>query len=362
MVEPGALPAPSPNDRIIPLTRALDLHASLHRRPHQVLQELLAFCDPDTLPEEPVTNLEQRMAELLGKPAAMFCPSGKTAQQIALRIHAESTGRWAFAAHPLDHFDWWEGRNYAVLHPLRMHAIGDRHELMTAQDIHRVGEPLAAVVWELPQRELGGILPTWAELNEQVEVARGKGARVHMDGARLWEAQTYYERPYHEISALFDTVYISLYKSLAGIRGAVLVGDDKFIENARVWNRRLGGLLPEAWPFALAALRNLDLVLPRMQEFRAHAMQLAAAINADGVACTVPEVPQTTIFHIHIPIPRAQLERAGLAIRQKRGIQLFGRTLSQPNPRWSAFEVSVGENAMAFSPGELVQLVRDLLA
>ena len=51
MVEPGALPAPSPNDRIIPLTRALDLHASLHRRPHQVLQELLAFCDPDTLPE-----------------------------------------------------------------------------------------------------------------------------------------------------------------------------------------------------------------------------------------------------------------------------------------------------------------------
>jgi threonine aldolase len=309
-----------------------------------------------------VTNLEHRIAELLGKPAAMFCPSGKAAQQIALRIHAECTGRRAFAAHPLAHFDWWEGRNYAVLHQLRMHAIGDRHELVTAQDIHQVGEPLAAVVWELPQRELGGVLPTWEELHEQVEVARQKGARAHMDGARLWEAQTYYDRPYHEISARFDTVYVSLYKSLGGIRGAVLAGDDIFIDHARVWNRRLGGLLPEAWPFALAALRNLDLVLPLMKEFKAHALQLAAAINADGGACTVPEVPQTTMFHIHVPIPRAQLERAGLAIQQKHGIQLFSRTLSQPNPRWSAFEVSVGENAMAFSPGELVQLVHELLA
>jgi hypothetical protein len=128
------------------------------------------------------------------------------------------------------------------------------------------------------------------------------------------------------------------------------------------WNRRLGGLLPEAWPFALAALRNLDLVLPLMKEFKAHALQLAAAINADGGACTVPEIPQTTMFHIHVPIPRAQLERGGLAIQQKHGIQLFSRTLSQPNPRWSAFEVSVGENAMAFSPDELVQLVHELLA
>jgi threonine aldolase len=362
MRNPTAFPPTTPDDQAVPLTRALDLHADLGRGPHEVLRELLDFCDPATLPDEPVTHLEQKMAELLGKPSAMFCPSGKTAQQIALRIHAETTGRWAFAAHPLDHFDGWEGRNYAVLHQLRMHAIGDRHELMTAEDIRQVGEPLAAVVWELPQRELGGILPTWADLNEQVGAARRKGARVHMDGARLWEAQTYYERPYHEIAALFDSVYVSLYKSLAGIRGAVLLGDDEFIGNARVWNRRLGGLLPEAWPFALAALRNLDLVLPRMPEFKAHAVQLAAAINADGLACTVPAVPQTTIFHIHLPIPRAQLERAGLAMRQKRGIQLFGRTLSQPNPRWSAFEVSVGENALAFSPGDLVQLVRDLMA
>jgi len=88
MLNPTALPRTTPDDQAVPLTRALDLHAAL--------------------------------------------------------------GRWAFAAHPLDHFDGWEGRNYAVLHQLRMHAIGDRHELMTAQDIRQVGEPLAAVVWELP--------------------------------------------------------------------------------------------------------------------------------------------------------------------------------------------------------------------
>lgn len=342
-------------------TRALHIYSPASRNPHHQLQEMLAYCPPNTLPNEPVEQLEQRVAALLGKPAAMFCASGKTAQQIALRIHAEQTGRWTFAAHPYCHFDWWEGRNYAVLHNLRMHTIGERYQLFTAQDIQRVGEPLGAVVWELPQRELGGTLPSWEALNSQVRVARATGAKCHMDGGRILAAQTYYERPHQDIASLFDSVYFSLYKGIDGVCGAVLAGEPEFIAHARVWNRRLGGLLPQAWPIALAALKNFDTLLPRMAAFKAHAITLAAAINEKTAACTVPEIPQTTLFHIHLPIPRPQLEQAARRLRDEQGIDVFARSFPQPNPRWSAFEISVGENAMAFSADELVQIVQLLL-
>ena len=72
---------------------------------------------------------------------------------------------------------------------------------------------MAAVVWELPQRDLGGLLPEWDDLTEQIAAARATGAATHLDGARIWEAQTYYGRPFDEIASLFDTVYVSLYKA-----------------------------------------------------------------------------------------------------------------------------------------------------
>ena len=71
---------------------------------------------------------------------------------------------------------------------------------------------------ELPQRELGGTLPTWDELVAQVTWARERGAAVHLDGARLWEATPFYDQSYDKslanIAALFDTIYVSFYKGL----------------------------------------------------------------------------------------------------------------------------------------------------
>ena len=82
-----------------------------------------------------------------------------------------------------------------------------------------------------------------------------------------------------------------------------------------------------------------------MMEFRGHARAIAAAINADGVAQTMPEVPPTPLFHIHLPVPRAAAQRAGDTICAEKGIHVFTRRLSQPNPRWCGFELTVGGNA-----------------
>jgi threonine aldolase len=329
-----------------------------------MLERMLELVDDDTPPDGrdgPVAVLERRMAALLGKPAALFFPSGTMAQQAAVRVHAERTGRRAFAAHPQSHLDMWERQGYNAVHGLWFHRVGDPYELMTAAGLAAVDEPVAAAVWELPQRDLGGLLPEWDDLLDQVATVRAGGAATHLDGARIWEAQTYYRRPLDEICAPFDSVYVSLYKSIQGVRGAILAGDDATVRAAGVWRQRLGGALTDAWPLALAALAGLDTLPPRMPAFRDHAIAIAAAVNADGAARALPDPPQTPIFHVHLPAPRRAVERAGAEMLAETGVQLYGRVRSVPDSTRCSFEVTVGENAMDFTPEEVVALLHDLL-
>ncbi|MEO3854151.1 beta-eliminating lyase-related protein [Acrocarpospora sp. B8E8] len=351
-------------DTTAPVRRSLFLHAPIRRKPRVMLEQMLALVDDDTPPDGPngpVAVLERRLANLLGKERALFFPSGTMAQQVALRLHADRRGRRTFAAHPQSHLDVWEEQGYNAVHGLRLRRTGDLHELMTTEDLQAIGEPLAAVVWELPQRDLGGLLPQWQDLRDQVALARATGAAAHLDGARLWEAQTYYQRPFDEIAALFDTVYVSLYKSLQGVRGAVLAADTATVDAAQVWRQRLGGGIRDAWPLALAALVGLDAFAPRMPAYREHAIAIAAAVNADGAARAHPNPPQTPLFHIHLPAPRRAVEQAGAQILAEHGIQLWGRVRSSPDPDRCSFEISVGDNAMGFAPNEVVTLLHDLL-
>ncbi|MFJ8814499.1 threonine aldolase family protein [Amycolatopsis thermoflava] len=343
------------------IRRTLASHGPVRRRPRAVLERMLARAGEDLSPAEPVAALEARIASLLGKPAALFFPSGTMAQQAALRVHADRSGRRTFAAHPHTHLDNWEDKGYAAVHGLRFRPVGDRNELMTLADLEAVGEPLAAMVWELPQRDLGGLLPSWDELVAQVGLARSRGAAAHLDGARLWESQPFYGKEFAEIAGLFDSVYVSLYKGLQGVRGAVLAGDEALVSEVAVWRRRLGGAIPDAWPLALAALDGLHSVLPRMPEFHAHARSLAAAINQDGVAYAHPDPPQAGMFHVHLPAPKAAVERAAEELIAEKGVQLFLRVRSAPDPRRCSFEVSVGETTMDFTPPEVVALLHELL-
>lgn len=352
---------------VIPLAqirRSLSLHAPLRRTPRRLLQEMLDRLPPDMPadgPDGPVARLEARIRELLGKQSALFFPSGTMAQQVALRVHAERTGRRAFAAHPQTHLDVWENRGYSVVHGLRFHPVGDRNDLLSMTALEQVAEPLAALVLELPQRDIGGLLPTWEELTAQAEWARERGAAVHMDGARLWEAQPFYDRPHAEIAGLFDTVYVSLYKGLEGVRGAVLAGDSATVAAAEVWRQRLGGGIGDAWPLAAAALIHLDDALARMPLFRDHAIAIAAAINADGTGRAVPQLPLTPLFHVHLPVSARAAGRANAELIAEHGIQLFLRARSSSTPEMCSFEICVGENAMEFTPEEVADLVREVV-
>src|SRR5262245_37239349 len=186
------------------------------------------------------------------------------AQQIALRIWCERSGCWTVAFHPQCHLDVHEERGYSHLHGLQARPIGDRDRLISLADLKGVREPLAALLLELPQRDLGGQLPTWRELAAQVKWARTNGHALHLDGARLWQCEPFYRRSLREIAAWFDTVYVSLYKDLGGLGGCVLAGPEDVVDEARVWRVRHGGRLSTFEAMALSAELGLDEVLPRM--------------------------------------------------------------------------------------------------
>ena len=308
-----------------------------------------------------VAVLEEEVRELLGKPAAVFMPSGTMAQQIALRIHADRTGRRVVAFHPTSHLELHEDKAYQRLHRLVGRPVGSARALITLDDLEDIDEPLAAMLFELPQREIGGRLPAWDDLVAQVAHVRSRGAAVHLDGARIWESVPFYGRPLAEIAALFDSVYVSFYKGLGGLSGSVLLGDEDLVAEARAWRHRHGGTLFKLWPYAASGLVGLRLRLPRMAEYAAHARAIAAELSSiDGVD-VVPDPPQTPMLHLHLRTTSA-IALAGIGRLAKRErIWAFGGTAPTDTPGIRRTELSVGDATLDFSPAEVARIVRFLL-
>ena len=311
---------------------------------------------------ERIERLEGRIAELLGKEVAVFMPSGTMAQPIALRIWSDRRGIRTVAFHPTCHLEIHEEKGYQWVHGLHSKLVGDSNRLITLDDLTSIREPVAALLLELPQREIGGLLPSWKDLVAQVEWARERNVATHLDGARFWEAQPFYRRSHADIAGLFDSVYVSFYKGLGGIAGAALAGDAEFVAEARVWQRRLGGNLPTLHPFVVAAEVALDERLDRMPVYAKHAQALAEALaKVDGIEI-VPDPPQSPLFHILLRGNGDRLGDAALSIAEERKVFLFAEPTSTTSPTWQRHEVLVGEVTLAIGPAELASLYAEVLA
>ena len=346
-------------------TRALS-HA-LPRSPSQILAELAASTPPGTAADsygegEVIASFEREIAELLGKEAAVFMPSGTMAQPIALRIWAERRRTGTVAFHPRCHLEIHEEKGYQRLHGLHARLVGAPGALLTLADLERVAEPIAALLIELPQREIGGLLPAWEELSAIAAWARGRGAALHLDGARLWESQPFYGRPFAEIAGLFDSVYVSMYKGLGGLAGCVLAGALDFVKEARVWQRRQGGNLPAMWPYVLAARAGFAARLPRMPLYWEKARAIAPRLAALPGIEVSPSTPQTNMFHVHVRAPWERLDEAALDVAEATGVWMFGRVIASELPGWSRVEIACGDATLEIADDEIVGLFERLLA
>jgi threonine aldolase len=239
--------------------------------------------------------------------------------------------------------------------------VGDRSRLLTRADLDRVREPVAALLLELPQREIGGQLPSWEELEAQCVWARERGAALHLDGARLWECRPFYGRDYAAIAGLFDSVYVSFYKILGGITGAALAGPAHLIAEARVWQRRQGGNLARLFPYALSARKALAERLGRIDAYVAHAQAVAAALAGLPGLSVLPSPPPTNMFHLFIRGERAALERALLEVAAESGVWLFHPLRPCQLPGYWMTEWVVGDAGLDVPADETAGLLRAVL-
>jgi len=269
-----------------------------------------------------INDFEAEMAQLLGKPAAVFFPSGTMAQQIALRIWCDELGSKRIAYHPLCHLEIHEEGSARWLHHLEPVLLGDADRLFRLDDLAAVDDPVACLLIELPQREIGGQLPSWDELAELAGYARDRGMKVHLDGARLFEVLPCYGKSAAEVCALFDSVYVSFYKGLGSIAGAVLAGPADFAAQAKVWKRRHGGDLISLYPYVVPAKYYLDKRAGRMASYWAHAIKIAAKFNEIPGVRTVPEVPVCNMFHAWFDASVSDIEAAMARVVEQCGVCL----------------------------------------
>jgi threonine aldolase len=308
-----------------------------------------------------IADFEAEIAALLGKEAALFLPSGTMAQAITLRIWADRAGRRAVAFHPTCHLELHEEGAYRLLHGLHGVLVGNRNQPITLTDLNAVREPVAALLLELPQREIGGQLPSWEELEAQCAWARERGAALHLDGARLWECQPFYGRDYATIAGLFDTVYVSFYKTLGGIAGAALAGPAAVIAEARVWQRRQGGNLVRLFPYVLSARKAMAERLGRIKAYVAHTQAVAAALAALPELIVLPQAPKTNMFHLFVRGDRAALERALLEVAAETGVWLFHPLRPCQLPGHWVAEWVVGDASLDIAPEATADLLRSVL-
>jgi threonine aldolase len=317
-----------------------------------------------------IDAFERKVATMLGKPAAVFMPSGTMAQLIALRVWCDRAGSPRIAMHPTSHLELHEERAYAHLHGLEVTLLGARERPTEARDLADVlakcvassTEHPAALLVELPAREIGGRLPSWEEIKALSALAHDRGMRLHMDGARLWEAREYFApKSLAEVCAPFDSVYVSFYKGIGAIAGAMLLGPEDFIVEARVWRRRHGGTLVQLHPLVASAAMRFDTQLAKMPAYRARALELAAGLSTLAGIVVDPQPPQVNLFHVHFAAPPAALTKARDQIAAEDGAWLAQRIGPGNRPGRSSTEIYTGDNLLLHDNSTVVPLFAKLI-
>jgi threonine aldolase len=299
-----------------------------------------------------VAEFEAEIAALLGKEAAVFMPSGTMAQQIALRIWSDRAGVARVAFHPTCHLEIWEQMAYQKLHGLESILVGEKTAVVTLEELEKIDVPISTLLLELPQREIGGQLPTWEDLVATAKWARDRGIQLHMDGARLWECAPWFERSYAEICALFDTVYVSFYKILQGLPGAALCGPADVVAEARIWQRRHGGNLQQQSPAVVSAKIGLDQHLPKIAEYCVKAREFAEAFSKiDGIQI-VPNPPQTNMMHLLLKGDRDALLNAAFDIAKESRILTIDHLAPTDCPDIWKFELTIGNAGLDVTADE----------
>lgn len=212
-----------------------------------------------------IAELEQKFAKLLGKDAAIFVPTGTLANHLAVRRLAGNDRRVLLQAE--SHFYNDSGDCAETLSGLTLVPLGVGRSTIELSEVKqwiersaggRVETKVGVISIENPVRRMDHEMVDLGELERICSYARNRGIRLHLDGARMFNLPFHSGRKVREYAALFDTVYVSLWKHFNGASGAILAGDANFIDGMLHARRMFGGSLPQAWPEVALVAQYVD--------------------------------------------------------------------------------------------------------
>ena len=337
----------------------------------EILMELAANLPDDEYADrygsgETIESFESDVAKLFGKEAALFVPTGTMAQQIALRIWCERSRNFTVAMHPTAHPEIAEHTGYRFLHNIQRlqfdapEFVGDR--ILTISDFESLGQTPGVVLLELPYRPLGGQLPVWDDLKMIQNWASERNIPLHMDGARIWSCRPFYEKDLSQIAALFDSVYVSFYKDLGGLGGAMLLGTKEFIDNAKVWRIRHGGRLVTMAPYVASARQGLERVLPVIDMWVGRAREIASILSEFSEIGVTPIPPHTNMFQLYIRGESRALTDTHNRAAVKTGTFLCRGFRPTTVPGYSTTEIHCWENSLSFDLAALRPFISEWLS
>jgi threonine aldolase len=274
----------------------------------------------DVYGEDPsALRLQERMAELLGKPAALFVPTGTMANQLALLCHCER-GNDVLVGEG-NHCMVFESGAAAAWAQVQFSVLG-QGGLFTADELVAAIKPTE---YHFPQTRLcaventhnrsGGRIFPQAELERIAAAAHARGIAMHLDGARLWNASVATGQSMCTLAVPVDSVSVCFSKGLGAPAGSILAGSADFIARARRYRKMLGGGMRQVGVLCAAALYALDHHVERLAEDHANAKRLAEGLAELPALICQPQSVQTNIVVFELRSGQAQpyLARAAAA-------------------------------------------------
>jgi len=281
----------------------IDLRSDTVTRPTPAMRKAMADAEvgDDVFGEDPTVNaLQERVARMLGKEAALFVPSGTMANQLAIKSHTQPGDEVIIesTSHPYN----FEGGGPAVLSGVQFYCLKGVRGLLDASQIEEGIRPddhhfpvTRLVCLENTHNRGGGAVYPVEKMAEIYRLTKSKGLLLHLDGARLWNASVAAGVSLHEYAQSADSVSVCLSKGLGAPIGSLVAGSKTFIDRVHRFRKMFGGGMRQVGMIAAAGHYALDHHIERLREDHRNAKRLALGLKElEGISIH-PEHVETNI-------------------------------------------------------------------
>ncbi len=303
---------------------AIDLRSDTVTKPCQNMRDAMASAvvGDDVYGDDPTVNsLEERVAHLFGKEAALFAPSGSLANQLAIRILVAPGEE--LIAETNSHIVRAELGAAAVFSGITTRTWQAKHGLLKANEALEIARPdsgpylvsTTAIAIENTHNFGGGSIQSVNEIAELRSGADSMGIALHLDGARIWNAHVASGVSFAEYGKYFDTISVCLSKGLGAPVGSLMLSTKERVTKARVWRKRYGGGMRQVGILAAAGHYALDHNIPRLSDDHKRAQEIATALAQVNSSLIDPASVQTNI--VGLDLSQLSISAAELVSRCK---------------------------------------------